>query len=191
MSRSGFSQCPLCSRSKPVLPISAGTGGCDFSREGRQWLQAHLPPGMGAALCLPLSRWGKIPPAWSLPFGQSQRTKRRDRRSAPSSREPRARGPRSPKRSVCGGRFHAVGLSRLRCTGLCRAQKMSPRHRNAFFLPAAARPGLPVPLSGRTGARRAVGAAGAERSPGEPRPGQGSRSAARGGRRAGALPHPL
>lgn len=68
---------------------------------------------------------------------------------------------------------------------------MSPRHRNPFFLPAAARSGLPVPLAGRTGARRAVGAAGTEWSPGEPPPGSGSRSAAGRGRQAGALPHPL
>lgn len=67
------------------------------------------------------------------------------------SREPEALG--TPRRSDCGDRFHpaaAVGLSRLRCTGLCRAPKVSLRHRNPFFLPAAAPLGLPVPLAGRT-----------------------------------------
>lgn len=109
MSRSGFSQCPLCSRSKPVLPVSAGTGGCDFSRQpftgGKAVASSTPSPRKGGRPLPPGVTVGEDPPAWSLPFAQSLRTKRRHRRSARSSPEPRARGPRSPKRSVCGAGF--------------------------------------------------------------------------------------
>lgn len=180
----GVSSAPALSLPSPsLLGLADVTSRPAFHRGEGRGFKHTFPDGRGAAsasLCHGGGRSSGSKPSFR-PEPSNKAAGPPCQRGPLRSRESETLG--TPKRSFCRGRFHpaaAVGLSRLRCTGLCRAPKMSPRHRKPFFLAAAgaARAALP-PM----GARRAVGAAAAGRCRASfPQPG--------GGRQPGALPHP-
>lgn len=107
MSRSCFSRCLLCPRPEPALPVSAGTGGRDFSPSlspgGRQRLQAHLPRRKGGRLCLPVPWWGKILRLEAFLSARAFEQSGGTALSAGSSQEPRVRDPRNPQTLLLQG----------------------------------------------------------------------------------------
>lgn len=149
----GVSSAPALSLPSPsLLGLADVTSRPAFHRGEGRGFKHTFPDGRGAAsasLCHGGGRSSGSKPSFR-PEPSNKAAGPPCQRGPLRSRESETLG--TPKRSFCRGRFHpaaAVGLSQLRCTGLCRAPKMSPRHRKPFFLAAAARPGLPEPLSRR------------------------------------------